>query len=261
VNPDLLSDYARQFYGKSPFEQDLVILRSRAERSSFQARRYCDSIDGPPPLYYRAEYTRLRQLEAVELPAAPPAPRRSRRVSQIEKPREEEQHLEEEQVAPVNVAPAIQSRFGSFVSEPDDAEPAVRESAPDGKPADGEESEMSAKIAIPEKSRFPAGRATRASLLKFVGARRTCEKWRIESERQKVNDDLRRTKEKEVSARLKKVVAQLNPDVPTERTLQIRKDQIREGSIAWDGWLQSKGKALEQKGTMIGRLFFTSLRF
>jgi hypothetical protein len=127
---------------------------------------------------------------------------------------------------------------------------------PDRVTTDSEESRHSAKA---EEPRVSVGRSTRASTLKFEGARRSCEVWTIESKRQQLNEDIRRSRQHVVSERLQNVVSKLNPQAPTVRMLQIRKEKLMERSREWDNWLAATAKAMDQRGSMLGRLFFTSL--
>jgi hypothetical protein len=223
INPERLSAFHKTLYGKSLYEKDLAIIKSRRQaRARGRARPTAKSPDAPPACWLRAERER-RQRQAAE---------------------QAEQDLIALEKLRLETPMRTQSFEVSVAKNPE----AIWDDPEKVK-------EFADRMQRLEAIRNAPDRPTRASYLKEDRARRIRASEEVEERRQKRTARLQKEREKGQAKRLSSAISKLNPDATLIRQARMRMEQLKGGETQWREWQVVTDQANEARGTMLERFF------
>lgn len=241
VNCDVLSASQKEMYGKSPYQQDLIIIKKKRELLA-QNGPAPDPNTIPPREGVKVPeiYTRFEKEWTVE---------KAKRDAAI-KAREEQQRKAEEEARKESIEHAAKQREIRQLRQME------RELERQKEQVERAEMEKAKLREWKEKAaNWNPNRPTRASRLKDDSCRRQLEMRELEEKRLALSRELRREKDKKEAIKLKPVLERLKPLGEGKGTAEKMRKEMRANQRKWVRWLKLTEDENEQKQPMLERLF------
>ena len=241
VNIENLSKSQAAMYGKSPFQQDLILIKRKKEIIAKNGPAPDPNTIPPregvkvPEMYVK--FAKEHEREVAEKKKEMALKDKKERKEQMKKKQEDQAYQK-------RMKEVIELRKMEKELEQEKAEAERRE-------IEKEKEKRRKEIA----ANWNPARPTRASQLKDDSCRRGIESQDLEEKRLKLSRELRREKDKKEMIKLKPVLERLKPlDAGNGRAEKMRK-KMRDDQRKWVRWLKLTEAENDQKQPMLERLF------
>lgn len=232
INPHNLSDSQKDLWGKSPFEQDLIIMQKKKGLKQKEKDNKKKRISSQPPnIYLREERERrIKETRKNEMIEELKKHKQKENKKLARKNKKEKERLE---LIRVNREKELEE-IGKMQHE-------LRMQA------------LKERQNILDNITIEPNRQTRASHLKADSCRMSLELEKIENSRDRLNREIRREKQRECTHKLSKIISTMNREFEVENKNKNRKAALRRNERKWINWLSLTEQTNRIRPTMLER--------
>lgn len=228
--------YKRELCGKTPFEQDLLIIKHRQDvlDEFYPQKPEPKKNFKPPKMYYREEEERRKAKEEME---------KQQDKEIFEAMRKEERRRRRFEREAEKLRKEKEERQSYLQGEIESAKEEQRAWLEEEKQINRE-----------KWKNFVPDRPTRASQLRDETCRRKMEREFLDDRREKLNAEMRKEIEKEQMKRLSMTLLRLKPSDETKNSANKMRKEMQRNTRNWNRWL----KLVEQdigRQTMLERIY------
>lgn len=230
------NEYKREFCGKTPYEQDLLIIKHRQEMLGelYPPIPEPKKDVKPPKMYYREEEERQKAREEME---------RQQDKEMFEAMKREERRRKRFERESEKLRREKEERQSYLQSEIESAKEEQKLWLEEEKQRNRE-----------KWKDFVPDRPTRSSILRDESCRRKMEREFLDERREKLNTEMRKEIEKEEMKKLSVTLLRLKPSDENKKSAEKMRKEMQRNTRNWNRWL----KLIEQdigRQTMLERIY------